>query len=363
MRRSFPVVAATAFLAAIPALAGEGRIPIPFTNPPTTPVVIGSPGRYIMTRNLFPTGVGPIIDVAVPGDVDIDLNGMVLDQAGVVDAVIRISVPGPGTVVIRNGALRSGSVGIEAPLGNRTVVIENIQINDMTGAGISLSSVENYAIRGCVMQNTTPGILVTGANHHGIIEKNLIRRCGDGIVLFNPKAVSVLGNTLQEIFAAGFATGIQLDNGIGCLVAENTIEECSGLGNTAIRLKKTTGSKLFDNVVSRSALHGIHLDLNSHDNLVWKNVVREAGSGGGHGIFIESDRNLVEGNLSNFNAGKGLVFVAGADNNVYRGNTCRGNNTLAVGCAGACGPGTDFCNAGAGNASQLDNFLPLAPCN
>ena len=65
-------------LCAIPALADEGRIPIPFSSPGTPPIIITQPGKYILTRNLRATAAGSCIQLAVPagtpGDVDIDLN-------------------------------------------------------------------------------------------------------------------------------------------------------------------------------------------------------------------------------------------------------------------------------------------------
>ncbi|NIM63007.1 MAG: hypothetical protein GTO30_15605, partial [Acidobacteria bacterium] len=66
-------------LVALPAMAQNGRIPIPFAAPVATPIVITAPGSYVVTRNLVPTGPGPIIIIALPAastvdDVVIDLN-------------------------------------------------------------------------------------------------------------------------------------------------------------------------------------------------------------------------------------------------------------------------------------------------
>ena len=365
MARFRTLAAAVATLLTLPALASEGRIPIPFTNPVATPVLIATPGKYILTRNMAAGAGGPVIDIVTPGDVEIDLNGFTLDEAGGASSVIRISAAGPGSVVLRNGVLRNGVMGIEGTVGHRTILVDHVQIYDIGGAGIRFTDVENYRIRNSAIQNASIGMQIDGAvNQHGLIEQNLIRRCGDGIVLTNPKAVQVIHNTIQEMTGGPFTVGIGLDTGIGCLILENTVEEVGSAATPAagIRLKRTTSTKLFDNVIARTSLHGIHLDVLSADDLLLKNVIRECGFTGGHGIFIEGDRNFVEGNLSNFNSGKGLVFVPGADNNVYRGNTARGNNTGAVACAGACGPLTDFCNAGAGNSSNGDNWLPVAPC-
>lgn len=75
---------------------------------------------------------------------------------------------------------------------------------------------------------------------------------------------------------------------------------------------------------------------------------------------VAGAHNQVEGNVLNGN-GRGLVFEPSSTQNVYRGNTARGN-TGAAACTGACS--NDFCNAGvSGNSSQGDNFMPQAPCN
>jgi hypothetical protein len=86
-----------AALAAIPSLAAEGRIPIPFTSPVVTPIVIAAPGRYVLTRPLKATAPGPVIDVAVGvgvglSEVDIDLNGFTIDATPFAGAIgIRVT--------------------------------------------------------------------------------------------------------------------------------------------------------------------------------------------------------------------------------------------------------------------------------
>src|SRR5438874_13727631 len=83
--RSYLVLGVPAVLAflAIPALADEGRIPIPFSSPGTPPIMIAAPGKYILTRNLRANAAGSCIQAAVPlptpGDVAIHLNGCILD--------------------------------------------------------------------------------------------------------------------------------------------------------------------------------------------------------------------------------------------------------------------------------------------
>ena len=62
------------------------------------------------------------------------------------------------------------------------------------------------------------------------------------------------------------------------------------------------------------------------------------------GLEIAARNSVVENNVLSAN-GTGLSFVAIAKDNVYRGNTSRGN-------------GTDFADQGDGNTSGGDNYLP-----
>ena len=369
-------------LIALPAIADEGRIPIPFTSPVATPIAITTPGRYFLTRNIAPTAAGPIIDVNVgtlPGDVEIDLNGFILNNTlNPGFAVIRVSVGAAPTreVTIRHGALQGGSRSIEvmggAGLLARKLVIEDVRSTSATTDGIYIDSVMDFLVSRCIVVDAGDvGIrvenIVAPATIQGTIEGNLVRNCQDGITVNGgpPLAtVAILNNRVESVAAGGpYGAGIHVGNCFASLLSENTIRETSGLIGlgTCIRLANTSGSKLFDNVITRCAFHGIHLDATSNDNYVVRNVVRESSGAANAGLRIDGDRNHIEANLSNDNGGHGLEFFAGADNNVYRQNVARGN--LGAACApAACSP--NFCNGGAGNSSNLDNFMPLgAGCN
>ena len=96
------------------AMAGEGRTPIPFTSPVAFPIVISTPGSYVLTRNLTGTAGFPVIEIATPGGegVELDLNGMVLTAGGPGAPVI--SIVAPSDVSICNGHTRGGSHGVLA---------------------------------------------------------------------------------------------------------------------------------------------------------------------------------------------------------------------------------------------------------
>ena len=369
MFRRFVVPVLFALLA-IPALADEGRIPIPFTSPGTPPIVITQPGKYILTRNLKATAAGSCIQLAVPapapGDVDIDLNGFILDQSpNPGAAAVSVSAGPTREVTIHDGVIQGGARGIEvlggAGISTRKVVLERLRISNSGGDAVILAEVLNGVVRDSVIQDCGGnGINVQGATspRQTRVERNLIRNCSMAGILIagtNPQAV-IVNNQVALIPGP---VGIDIQNGTGCLVSENTVREVVGPGLACIRLVNTIGSKLFDNVVNRCATNGFLVDATSSDNLFWKNVVTQAGTGAGLNIF--GDRNAVDGNVLNLSPGRGLIFQPGADNNIYRQNTARGN-TGGGACVGPCGPGTDFCNGGVGNSSNNDNWLPVAPC-
>src|SRR5262249_37129401 len=243
----------------------------------------------------------------------------------------------------------------------RKVVLERLRISNTGGDGVILAEVFNGVVRDSVIQDCGGnGVNVQGGTspRQTRVERNLIRNCtAGGIVIGGTSPQAVIVN--NQIALIPGIVGIDILNGIGCLVSENTVREVTGAGGACIRLINTVGSKFFDNVVNRCAGNGIQGDPTSNDNLFWKNVVTQAT--GVPGLNLFGDRNAVEGNVLNINPGRGLIFQPGADNNIYRQNTARGN-TGAGACAGLCGPGTDFCNGGIGNSSNGDNWLPVAPC-
>ena len=381
-RRYMLQLAAALILAVVtyPAIAAEGRIPIPFTSPPATPINITSPGKYILTRPLKATAAGPVINIAVgvgvgASEVDIDLNGFTLDASASGAACIRgSSLPGStAEISIRNGAIQGGVNGIQlvgapgAPL--RKVVIEGVRIGGTTSNAVQISDAQNFLLRDIILIDAgvgaagpAAGILVGvgggGLALQGSIENNLIRNTKDGISVLGaaatPVTVALLNNRLESI-AAGGTTGdaIHLENDLGCLVSENTIREV--LGGNGIRLVNTSGTKLFDNVVNRASASGIFVDAASGDNLVWRNVVQQAASSG---LYVAGKRNQIDANLLNLN-GRGLTLdlAAGAVQNVYRENTARGNTGAAPCPGGLCS--ADFCGFAVGaNSTQADNWLP-----
>jgi nitrous oxidase accessory protein NosD len=366
-------------LAALPALAVDGQVPIPSTTIYATPITIGAPGSYVVARNLMPTAAGPIISVAVPffpgGDVQIDLNGFVLDNSiNPGFPVIDIVVAGSSEVTIRNGTLIGGSSGIQSLGPSRKVVVEDVKVSDYTAAGPGLAGIYlldalNVAIRRCVVIDklgAAPGApgagiwLDGGITREAVITDNLIRRTNDGILVMAAAGVEVSNNRIHEIVPGIFGAGIGVFGGESALVSQNTVNLMFGPApSTGIRLNPCLGCKFYNNLVSNVAEYGIMVDGASSSNLVLNNVVRAAAF---DGLFVAGVGNHIDRNVLNANgtsgAGFGLHFVLGAFDNNYGRNTGRGN------AGGACAffVNADFCDDGGfppgpPNFSFTDNLI------
>jgi parallel beta-helix repeat protein len=340
---------------ALPALAAEGRVPIFAPGP------IVADGKYIVTRDIVAVPGGVVIDVLAP-NVDIDLNGFTLTQPF---ALPVINVGGvPTHLTIRNGSLALGTFGIQASIAGGQIVVEDVKIQSPSTVGIHVLDIENIAIRRVMLQDVGgPGILIDGLGvHTATIESCVIRDVGgDGIALLGGGGtIAVLNNRIEATNIAGLGPGgasIYLAPVLGSLVSENTITASAAQG---IFLRGTKGNKLFDNVVQGSNSHGIHLDAGAIDTLVLNNVASGNGFGlpGGHGLFVEGDRNLIERNTLNGNSGYGLFLTLGSAANTFGRNMARGNAGPA-GCPLLFPPNS--CDAGVGNSTFGDNLIPGPP--
>lgn len=365
MRRTSILLAllTTAFAVA-PALAAEGRTPVFLPGS-----VLAADGKYILTRNLIAPG-GPVITIC-GANVDLDLNGMLVTNTGGGETITTAGCPGVvDHVTIRNGTIAGGAPGIFVQGLTRKVDIEDVRIKDTAfPAAIHLLDVEGAAIRRVeITDSTNSGIVWNGGGvKHGTIEHNLIRRAAGGMFIFGCSSLAILNNRIEE----GGGSGIFMVNCNASLLAENTIER---KGVEGIVIRNGRGNKLLDNLVVECGSHGIYLDGNTVDTLVLNNNSSANGFAPGppgHGLLVEGQRNLIERNVLNANAGAGLIFLGGgaggaACGTTYGRNTARGNG-LAGGC-GAAPPGQlppDFCDTAVGcvlpNTSYGDNLMPGPP--
>ena len=357
-------------LAAGVALAAEGRTPV---FAPGT--FIGAEGKYIVTRNLA-AGPGSVITIGAPM-VDLDLNGFTLTGGGA--PVIAVAA-GVDHVTIRNGTLRAGTIGIDAPGLTRKIDIEDVKIASPSTQGIHLGDVEGAAIRRVEISDTpSEGIVWDGPGvvKHGTIENNLLRRTAAAIVVVNNcSSVAILNNRIEEpVNAAGVfpGCGIAVAACQATLISENTIERCAFDG---IRVVASRGNKLYNNVIRQCAGNGITLDPGTSDTLVLNNVASGNGTGalpsGGSGLLVQGTANQIERNLLNTNAGFGLQFcMPGLScNNTFGRNMARANGGGVIGPCGACAGAPalfppNSCNVGCPaaipNSTYGDNLIPGPP--
>ena len=384
MRKLLKVIAPLLLFATLPAMAVDGQIPIPFAAPVVTPIVIGAPGSYVVTGPLFSTGApGPILAIAVPlfpgGDVQIDLNGMILDNSlNPGFPVISVVVVGSSEVTIRNGTLIGGSAGIEAIGPGRKLVVEDVKISDFTGlanlGGIHVLDVFNTVIRRCVIIDAAgpaAGIFLDGGiPRQATIEDNLIQSTFDGIdSLPGLAGIEISNNRIRDIFPGGpFGAAINLDGAESCLITQNTISGVFGPAPAAgIRLNFSKACKVHNNVISAvTSDHGIHLGPGTDGTLVLDNVV---GGSGGDGLRVEGSANHIERNTLTGNIGFGLrIFGAAASDNHVGRNMAALNGGAGPPCPPPGFWSLDFCEDPSfffppltgPNWSFFDNLMPGA---
>lgn len=352
----------TAFVLALAvgaAAAGEGRQPIW-----RSPTVINSSGKYFLARNLPANPAGPVITI-LAGNVDLDLNGMEIDQSAT-PAHAAIAVVGGAEVRVHDGFILGGKHNILADTTQR-IIIEDVVASNPAAEAFKLMIVGQQIVRDNLIScGGAPGagIWITGAtNKAGAIENNTIEVCNGGIQIEFAASMSIRMNRIKDTVPAGGPTeaGIYISDSRGVLIEKNVIEFVNQAG---ILLENSYGCKIYNNVVRESGDPGIYL-LTSSDNLVRTNVVTETLATAPCGILIDGDRNYVEDNVVNSNTGYGLELSAISTGNVYRANQIQGNSGPgAPVCAGAFVP-PDLCDrAPAGsNASFGDNFCAgPGPC-
>jgi hypothetical protein len=353
-------------MVALPIDAAEGRYPVWQSN---TLIGPGQEGQYILTRNIWAQPGAPAIDIQ-PGTmaVEIDLNGFTIYTSD----LPGIHAVGADSVVIRNGTIIGMSdVNLIDVFDTTKLVVEDVKLewaldSPSPNSAIYATSVKNVALRRNIVWRTAgDGFYLEGAAATtdpgnpitGIIEDNVIKDTGQGIVLMEGSSVDIVNNRIEKTLTHGIAISPSPQGGVGCfscLVAKNTI---SNAGRDGLNLKHFEVSKLHNNVVFKSAGMGIYVDFLSQDNLILDNV---SGQNGGHGMQVDAPQNHVERNTLNTNGlgGSGFGLLLNGSANTYRGNTAQGN------VSGVCpGPGpatTDFCDATAGaNNSIGDNYMPV----
>ena len=342
LKNTMAVLVVLSAIAAAPAWAAEGRTPV------WEPVTIVNSGTYIVTRDIIvPAGV--VINI-LSDNVDIDLNGFRLETAGANPVIAG----GGENITIRNGIVFGGAAGISLSPA-RNVTIEDVKSTKSAGAGIELFDATGFALRrNQIIDCTTIGIAVGApplTETSGILEDNQVIRCQEGINIDNASSTILKLNRVEETTGS---FGIRIGNSFGVLLDRNTVQDALAQG---IWVEGSFACKLHNNLVLRSGGPGIEL-VATVDSLLLDNVVSQSGL---DGVVIGGERNHIERNVMNFNgaggAGWGLLIVA--PDNVYRGNTARGNAGPPPAACGGAPATSDVCDSFAASSSLGDNFMPF----
>lgn len=326
---------------AIPAHAGDGRIPV------FAPTTLSTPGHYVVTRNITVTS-GSILTIST-SNVEIDLNGFTLDGGASASPVISSS--GFDGITIRNGTILGGSRAMEINGGSR-ILVEDLHADGSPGTyGVLLIDVEHFAVRRNLFRDFNTAVLAfsNSVPTIGTVEDNVIEDCGQAVALNYAEGSAILNNRVKN----APSNGIQILFGKACMISGNTIN------GGVIRLSATHGTTISHNVVSNAPPGNIGIDLGGDDNLLLENTVT---NGASIGIAAGGDRNHLVGNVSNGNSKFGIIISG--DDTVYRGNTAMNNSGSAgdpPACAAPCS--AEFCvYTGSLNSSSLgDNRLPGPP--
>ena len=359
-----------ALLVTLPAMSGEGRIPV--WGPPGVPIPIAADGQYIVTRNISGPGGGlPAIDISA-AKVDLDLNGFTIDNAAG-DPVIAITGVAPDNIRIHNGTLAKGGTHVLRVGGVsvvRKVAVEEVKSEDAGGSAVALAEVEQVVIRNNIIIDPGGGgiFLPSPPFTTGEVTHNTIKRTGgDGIFVTEAAGMEISHNHLEVPGVGGGGSGIVIVDSVGNLVGENQISDA---GIEGIHLRNSKGNKIYNNVIRHAFVNGIVIDVSSGDNLVLNNVATDCGfmTPPGHGLAVAGKLNKILGNILNSNEACGLYFIGTSSDNTFGRNTARGNDP---GGAGDCAPATAFCTgilfppnscdaagAAAANDTSLNNMIP-----
>ncbi len=309
--------------------------------PTTYPVVISTPGSYVLAGPLTPpSGTSAIQFTQASGRASLDLNGFTVTGAG---SVTVIDATGK-SLTVRNGTVVGGSIGIKGG----SVVASDLTLELQTLHGLDVdrqSTVRNVTVvssgttgirgtrdvvvEGCTVNNagtlTAGGGIVLGEN--AIVRDSRVDNCktagidvGAGSTVVACSAANTTGTDANGSTATGF--GIRAG-------ARSTITNCSATLNTLWGFSVGAGSTITNSAAGQNNLSN---DLSTGRN----------NPGGG---FLIGATSIVQNCTADTNGGFGFRGESGAS--ITASNA---SNTRAV--AGSLGVGYEFSTGGSLMASN-----------
>jgi hypothetical protein len=217
--------------------------------------------------------------VAADG-VTVDLNGHSVRGSG---AGTGITVSGADVSVV-NGLVGGFDVGVRSSFGSG----DRTRLSRLTvtgnGTGVVANSQSGVLDQSTIALNAGAGLTVAGANSWTIEHSQVTDNGGAGMVLFQALFTTIAGNTVSHNAGNGIEFRFHVDV---ATVSDNLVARNGGFG---IRITDST-SKVLRNVARRNGNTGILLSESENPEAV---------------VFYE-----ISGNVSNDNAGAGIVATAG----------------------------------------------------
>ncbi len=224
----------------------------------------------------------------------------------------------------RDNLVRGNQFGGSIPTNSGSLMLAGNDTNiELTGDSTSTVGGDSPADRN----------VIASANANGVLISTLIFLQQPYPSNNNDIIDNLIGSYGLESVAAGNGTGIKIQTS-GNTVRDNTIIN-SGLDGIWMNVAAASGNIIQDNRIgvrdticvgvlcfggaAGNGRHGMFIDFGPHDNIVYRNTIRNNTQ---HGIFIFSDtgatslRNLLIGNQLYDNGGAGTKFLTynGADN-------------------------------------------------
>ncbi|THB81101.1 MAG: hypothetical protein D3926_03785 [Desulfobacteraceae bacterium] len=214
-------------------MVNTGRLGTPISNLPCT---LTQPGLYYVTSNLETTGSG--ISVQSPGVV-IDLMGFTLTGSQEYEHGIVFET-GAHRGEVRNGRICRFRKGVISSPNINGIRLFNLQISDNL-IGIDLTGTGHVIEQCTIMDNTGPGIFVSGAS--SIIECVIINNVDMGVIAdISPGQ----GYTIQgNIVSGNQGRGVHVYE--NSMIQGNVVQWSDESGIVASEYCKITGNILFRN--------------------------------------------------------------------------------------------------------------------
>ncbi len=340
-------VVATITLGSV-AWAAEGRIPV--LSLPGPPYIITAPGYYLLTRNIGYTS-DSVIEIR-SDDVTLDLGGHTVTGPGsFVAAAIGVGGVGPGVklITIKNGRIVSGSSGVDTLLVG-AVRLEGLDVSgSLGGLGVNADHAEvvDCHVHDLVSLSGSAGAAIGVAALGGRVTGNLIQNVpGSGIILSGFRGGEVRHNVIRNFGSVvASAMGIDLEEsgapgGPGSnVIADNTVDGTPGSDDEGMEIS-SFGNLISGNIVSNNGTFGIY--VKSNDNRLERNVTNLNGSDG-ISLRILLQGNRFDANQSQLNKGCGLNLTTTVES-IYSNGTFYNNSGGNV-CGTGINAGGNYCDA------------------